>query len=114
MPERPRGGNPCGCPISRGRPLPRDPWPRAAVHNLTYDGFMARSRVPTRCPAPLDSGFRRDDGGCAQHPQGNHKGRPYDKSVQSQFSLPRPSNPTANARMAVQYCLDQRMRFGIR
>ncbi len=23
-----------------------------------------------RCPAPPDSGFRRNDGGCAQHPLG--------------------------------------------
>ncbi len=23
-----------------------------------------------RCPAPLDSGFRRNDGGCAQNPEG--------------------------------------------
>ena len=27
-------------------------------------------RFALRCPAPLDSGFRRNDGGYAQHPKG--------------------------------------------
>ena len=45
------------------------PFPRTgAVHNLAYDGFTVRSRAPPRCPAPLDSGFRRNDGSYAQHP----------------------------------------------
>ena len=44
-------------------------FPRAgAVHNLTCHGFTVRSRAPPRCPAPLDSGFRRNDGRCAKYP----------------------------------------------
>ena len=40
---------PTGCPRS------------GVVRNLTYDTFTVRSRAPPRCPAPLDSGFRRND-----------------------------------------------------
>ena len=44
-------------------------FPRAGVvRNLTYGGFTVKSRAPPRCPAPLDSGFRRNDGGYAQYP----------------------------------------------
>ncbi len=42
--------------------------PYGCLHNITYDVFMVRSRAPPRCPAPLDSGFRRNDGGYAQRP----------------------------------------------
>ena len=45
------------------------------MHNLTDDGFPVRSCAPPRCTAPLDSGFRRNDGGYAQHPwkgEGTH------------------------------------------
>ncbi len=31
-------------------------------------------RFGRRCPAPLDSGFRRNDGGCAQNPFAGRRG----------------------------------------
>ncbi len=43
---------------------------RGAVHDLTYDGLTVTSRAPPHCPTPLDSGFRRNDGGYAQHLKG--------------------------------------------
>ncbi len=64
-------GRPRTFPPRAGATLPplRTGFPRpGAVHNLTYDGFTVRSRAHPRCPFPLDSGFRRNDGGYAQHP----------------------------------------------
>ena len=51
------------------------PSPSGAVHNLTDDGFTVGSHAPLRCPAPLDSGFRRNDGSYAQLPFAERRGR---------------------------------------
>ncbi len=46
---------------------------RGAVHDFTYDGLTVTSRAPPHCPTPLDSGFRRNDGGYAQHLKGREQ-----------------------------------------
>ena len=38
------------------------------MHNRGWDSLEPRPKAHPRCPAPLDSGFRRNDGGYAQHP----------------------------------------------
>ena len=42
--------------------------PSGDLRNLAYDEFWASSRALSPCTAPLDSGFRRNDGGCAKNP----------------------------------------------
>ena len=78
-------------PLTRNRLL-ISPW-EGAVHNLTYDGFTVRSRAPSPCPAPLDSGFRRNDGDCAQ-PLGRGRGTapPSHRTVAASSSRAKFSN----------------------
>ena len=44
------------------------------VRVLCTTSLTTDSRAPPRCPAPLDSGFRRNDGSCAQHPSAGMTG----------------------------------------
>ena len=78
-------------PLTRNRLL-ISRW-EGAVHSLTYDGFTVRSRAPSPCPAPLDSGFRRNDGDCAQ-PLGRGRGTapPSHRTVAASSSRAKFSN----------------------
>ena len=43
------------------------------MHNRGWDSLEPRPKAHPRCPAPLDSGFRRNDGGYAQHPPSGYR-----------------------------------------
>ena len=56
-----------------------------SAHNCYRDSLERETVAPPRCPSPLDSGFRRNDGGYAQHPCAGYDGKNAVVTLSGQF-----------------------------